>query len=52
MLTVEDLARELKVARAFAYHLIQNREIPSYRIGRCVRVKERDVARYLEGCKA
>ncbi len=52
MLTVDELARELNVSRAFAYRLIQQREIPSYRIGRCVRVKERDVARYLEGCKA
>ncbi len=52
MLTVEDLARELRISRALAYRLIQQREIPSYRIGRCVRVKERDVMRYLESRKA
>ena len=48
VLTIEDLARELRISRALAYRLIQQREIPSYRIGRCVRVKDRDVARYLE----
>ena len=48
VLTVDDRARELNVSRAFAYRLIQQREIPSYSIGRCVRVKERDMARYLE----
>jgi excisionase family DNA binding protein len=48
VLTVDDLAKEVNVSRAFAYRFIQQREIPSYRIGWCVRVKERDVARYLE----
>jgi excisionase family DNA binding protein len=51
MLSVNELAQALGISRALAYRLVQERRIPSYRIGRCVRVRKQDVARYLESCK-
>jgi excisionase family DNA binding protein len=47
--TVADLAVWLKVSRTIAYQLVSSREIPSYRIGRSIRVRRKDVERWLEG---
>ena len=47
--TVADLAVWLKVSRTIAYQLVSSREIPSYRIGRSIRVRRTDVERWLEG---
>jgi excisionase family DNA binding protein len=47
-LTLADLAVWLKVSRTTAYQLVSSREIPSYRIGRAIRVRRKDVERWLE----
>ena len=47
MYKVEDVQRRLGVGRATAYKLISSGEIPSYRVGRVLRVKPEDVERFL-----
>jgi len=47
-LTLADLAAWLKVGKTIAYQLVSSREIPSYRIGRSIRVRRKDVERWLE----
>ncbi len=49
--TVAELQEYLSLSRALAYRLIQTREIPSYKIGRCVRVRRADVEAYLDTCR-
>ncbi len=49
--TIDELQAYLKVSRAFAYRLTQTGEIPSYRVGRCVRVRRTDVEAYLTACR-
>ena len=51
LLTVEELRAYLRIGRAHAYRLIHNRAIPSYKVGRCVRVRKADVDAYLERCQ-
>jgi excisionase family DNA binding protein len=48
LLTVEQIQQLLKVGRTFAYSLIRSGELPSYRVGRFVRVRRRDVEHWLE----
>jgi excisionase family DNA binding protein len=48
LLTVEQVQELLKVGRTFAYSLIRSGELPSYRVGRLVRVRRRDMERWLE----
>ena len=47
MYRVEDVRQRLGVGRATAYKLISKGEIPSYRVGRVLRVKPEDVDNYL-----
>ena len=47
MYKVEDVQRRLGVGRATAYKLISSGEIPSYRVGRVLRVKPEDVDSFL-----
>jgi excisionase family DNA binding protein len=49
LLTLGELEELLKVGRTTIYRLLSTREIPSYRIGRSVRVGRTDVDRWLEG---
>jgi excisionase family DNA binding protein len=48
-LTLANLSVWLKVSKTTAYQLVSSREIPSYRIGRSIRVRRKDVERWLEG---
>jgi excisionase family DNA binding protein len=48
LLTIEQLQGLLKVARTFAYSLTKSGELPTYRVGRLLRVRRRDVNRWLE----
>ncbi len=47
MYKAEDVRQRLGVGRATAYKLISSGEIPSYRVGRVLRVKPEDVDNYL-----
>ncbi len=46
--TVDELQRWLKLGRSKTYELIQSGEIPSYRIGRILRIRRQDVEAWLE----
>jgi putative molybdopterin biosynthesis protein len=48
LLTVEQVQELLKVGRTFAYSLVRSGELPSYRIGRLLRIRRRDVEQWLE----
>jgi putative molybdopterin biosynthesis protein len=48
LLTVDQVQELLKVGRTFAYSLIRGGELPSYRVGRLVRIRRSDVERWLE----
>jgi excisionase family DNA binding protein len=48
LMTVEQVQELLKVGRTFAYSLVRSGELPSYRVGRLIRIRRRDVERWLE----
>jgi excisionase family DNA binding protein len=48
LLTVEQVQELLKVGRTFAYSLVRSGELPSYRVGRLLRIRRQDVDRWLE----
>lgn len=47
-LTTEEIAKRLKVSKLTVYDLIKKEVIPSYRVGRQVRVDEEDLLEYIE----
>jgi excisionase family DNA binding protein len=48
LLTVDQVQELLKVGRTLTYSLIKSGQLPSYRVGRLLRVRRRDVDRWLE----
>lgn len=46
-LTVPEIAAELRVSKMTVYRLVNDRELPSIRIGRSVRVRRADLDHYL-----
>lgn len=48
LLTVEEAARYLGIGRTLAWRLVQERQLPSVRVGRCVRVPVRDLEAWVE----
>lgn len=46
-LTVAEVADELRVSKMTVYRLVNDRELPSVRIGRSVRVRRADLDAYL-----
>ncbi len=49
-LTGTEVAQRLRISLAKIYMLIQRGEIPAVKIGRNVRVRQRDVEEYLWRC--
>ena len=47
-LTASDMAKILKISKALAYRMIQTKTIPSFSIGRTVRVRRADLADFIE----
>ena len=47
VVTVEELAKMLRVGRNTAYELVRSRQIPSVKIGRQIRVAKKMVAEYM-----
>jgi excisionase family DNA binding protein len=47
MLTIKELAAQLKISLSLAYRLVASGEIPSYAIGSCKRIDQSDLAAYL-----
>jgi len=46
---VAEVAQELRIARSRAYELIANGTIPAVKIGRSIRVRRKELERWLEG---
>ncbi len=51
MLTVKQVAQKLSISSSLAYRMVRTGEIPSYRIANCRRIKEEDLAAYIERSK-
>lgn len=51
LLTCQELADRSGLGRSTWYDLITTGQVPSYRIGRAVRVAEEDAAKYLASCR-
>jgi len=47
-LTVADVARRLRISSRVAYELLQGGQIPSFRVGRSIRVKPEDLDAYID----
>lgn len=47
LLTGAEVAARLQISRAFGYRLMATGQIPTIRIGRCVRVLESDLRAYI-----
>ncbi|MCC7360556.1 MAG: helix-turn-helix domain-containing protein [Anaerolineales bacterium] len=47
VMTVPEVARYLKLSKSKVYCLVQQRQIPHIKIGRNVRVREKDVQAWL-----
>ena len=45
---VPEVAEELRIARSRAYELVADGEIPAVKIGRSVRVRRKELDRWLE----
>jgi len=53
LLTVEEVARRLGIGRSLAWRLVRSGELPSVRLGRLVRVPERNLQVWLDRrCRA
>ena len=48
LLTVEEEARRLGIGRSLAWRLVRSGELPSVRLGRLVRVPERNLQGWLD----
>jgi excisionase family DNA binding protein len=46
---VTEVAQELRIARSRAYELVADGTIPAVKIGRSVRVRRKELERWLEG---
>jgi excisionase family DNA binding protein len=47
-LTASDIAKELKISKSLAYHMIKTKEIPTFSIGRTVRIRRADLDSFVE----
>lgn len=48
-LTVLEVSNELRVSTMTVYRLIKSEQLPATRVGKSLRIRERDVDAYLEG---
>jgi excisionase family DNA binding protein len=48
ILTVPEVARYLKISKAKIYYLVSKKEIPHLKIGRNIRIRQRDFQIWLE----
>lgn len=49
VLTVEDLAKRLKIGRSSAYTLVRDGQVRSIRVGRVIRIPVEALERFLAG---
>ena len=48
LLTIKEVAKELKISLSMAYRLVSTGEIPCYEIGFCKRVDKEELHAYLK----
>jgi len=48
ILTIEDVARKLRISKSTVYKYAEADKIPSFKIGSCRRFFESEIERYLE----
>lgn len=48
IMTIPEVAKYLKMSRSKVYYLVARKEIPHIRIGRNVRIHEKDLEKWLE----
>jgi excisionase family DNA binding protein len=48
IMTIPEVARYLKISKSKIYYLVQRREIPHFKIGRNVRIKESELTKWLD----
>ncbi len=48
LITVEELAKILRISEWTAYNLVRKHKIPSIKIGRQIRIKRKDLEKLLE----
>ena len=48
LLTVNEVAKILRVSNMTVYRLVKNKQIPAIRVGKNYRIKETDVDNYLD----
>jgi excisionase family DNA binding protein len=48
LLSADELAEQLRVSRSKAYQLMRCGEIPTVKMGRSVRVRQRDIDEYIQ----
>jgi excisionase family DNA binding protein len=48
LLTPTEVAKRLRASRAALYEWLARGDLPSFRLGRCIRIREADVASFLE----
>jgi excisionase family DNA binding protein len=48
LLSPEEVAEVLGCGRTYAYQLLRNREIPSFKLGKLRKIRRRDVDRFIE----
>jgi excisionase family DNA binding protein len=46
--TISEVARYLKISKSKVYYLVQHKKITHVKIGRNVRIKESDLAKWLD----
>ena len=46
--TIPEVARYLKLSKSKVYYMVQNGDIPHLKIGRNVRIREKDLQRWIE----
>lgn len=51
LLTIDELAAELRVSRGTLYNWIYQKKIPYVKVGRLVRFERSAIEKYLDGCR-
>lgn len=49
LLTANEVAEQLRVSTMTVYRLVRRGELPAVRVGRNYRIRQRDLAAYLDG---
>lgn len=49
--TVDEIAEKLKLSKYTIYQRIKDGDLTAIRLGRCYRISEDDLQKYLDSCK-